>query len=82
MLTLTRHFPTSARKTREVATEYDAVAKISGKFPGRGGGSFSHTPPTLKYTNKRLSGKWLKFLPLNNIYILDDHDKLLQIPTP
>ena len=37
MLISSRHFPTSTRKTRGVAIEYDA-AKMSGKFLGGGGG--------------------------------------------
>ena len=53
MLISSRHFPTSTRKTRGVAIEYDA-AKMSGKFLGGGGGSH-----LLKYTHERISGKWL-----------------------
>ena len=41
MLIRSRHFPTSTRKTRDVAIEYDAVAKMSGKFLGGGGGVIS-----------------------------------------
>ena len=37
MLIRLRHFPTSTRKIRDVAIEYDAVVKMSGKFLGRGG---------------------------------------------